>query len=188
MGEEEGAVDMNVLCQFPIFDDGKKADDLLNDNILDVTVSNKYGLDGNHQLFMILFSSINHKDCHSELYAMYIDVRDAKIRIIKKTKLASSQCLTKFLVGRGCYQTVRNDWMCTLIGVDEHNLEVRHQLRLNEELELLYWQRVQRNESVQEVTGRYECNALKYFEEAKEEEIEMRRVNQVPRTANAVWQ
>merc|ERR1712154_620323 len=145
-------------------------------------------------LFMVLYASINHQERHAELYAMYVDARDGKINVVRKCKLATSRCMTKFLVGRGCYQTIANDWVCTLIGVDENNQEQRHQLRLNEELELLYSKRCCRHESVQEMTSRDGCNALKYFEQAKEEQIRMEiaievRVNRAVATiAQVVWQ
>ncbi len=193
INEEKESADFNVLIQIPIFD--KIDDKRFNFNILDVTVTNewsfnfqcKYGVKCNDMTFMILYTEIRYDLKTTQLYSAYINMRSGVVEMLKKTKLASSKCLTKFLVGRGSYQITMNDWMCTLIGVDENNHEVRHQLRLTEQLELLYYQRIKRNENVQQVTDRYKCKALKYFKRAKKEEIEMQRANQPPTTAQTVW-
>eukprot|EP01084_Bolivina_argentea_P145474 254974_1 len=196
--KEDDEVDLNVQCQLPIFDNLSTANQMhlgYSNNILDVTVSNdwsgtfqsKYGIECKHKLFMLLYTEIRYEANTTELYACYINVRNGAIERLHNVKLASSNCLTKFLVGRGCYQTVHNDWVCTLIGVDESNHEVRHQLRLTEQLQLLYHQKVKRNENVQEVTHRYQCKALKWFKRAKKEELGMQKANQPPSTFQVVW-
>lgn len=193
------SVAFNVSAQIPVVvDSDKLKDGKCSVNVLDVTVTHRwscrfqreYGVKGEDLGFMVLFTMICHDLETVELYAAYLMVRGSEVTTLRRCKLAESQCLTKFLVGRGMHQTVDNEWICTLIGIDESHREVRYQLRLTEQFELLYHQKVRGNENVQEVTDRYKCRALKHFERAEDEEKKMRQqqpVEVVPSTVNMMW-